>query len=1108
MIPTALPTDTEPTHLITLQDRHGAKVGLIACDNKGARDDRAITRTPLDRSGIKIAQGQGKYSDRMPPLSEVDQDNWTGGLGLRFLEDRERYYHGENLETSLLGRALIGPAPHSASSVPLSALGGVFFDGPIYGSVAFVRLIGANRFLARKFTTTGVVTINRVQVWVQKRGVPGGDLRVRIHADNAGVPGTQVASMSVGKDDVAALEARLWEWRSLSVVLSASTSYWIVVSASSALDTNTDCWAAGCVGAEWADHFGAVDAVEEYMDFRFPEVRKTHIVINGVFPYWVADTGYKTVGGKVKQRSTGTTPQLATLSTGVWPIADVAVAATITRPGGDAGVVVRYTDASNYIVAYGDGTNIYLKKVVAGVVTTVGTFSYAWAAGTTHRLEVRCSGTSFAVAVDGTELGTATITDFATVTTHGLYSNNLVSGQTHDFDDFSVSQVAEGKKSSDGSTWVVGGPFLRYRAIKKTGVVAFDFFEYKGALYIVENTNATPRIYINGDRGVATGTQTTSTLQDTTKAWTVDQWKGAVIKVTGGANKGEWSLIRSNTSNTITVDADEAWTQPVTGAGGTEYVIVGSDYFTEITGHGMTGGAVKHAVVSQKDVVYFTRKDTVNIRRMREYNNAGVWTREFADDGTNKAVFLVARADSVSGPMMERAQNNDANGDVSVSSAATQPWGVDLSFGSPILCGPRDEPITGLEVYGSPERLVVLKEGTPGTIIDGVFNPFPLRETMAMRSEDNGVGHVVHNLYLYYSFGIAGVERYYRDELDDMGPNRDDGLVPWLTVPVVKMLSYPGRLFAGLGTRPDQWWRFRWDGWGQLVRRSSILKHNGQGWHPWYVHPADNIPLVGMYIQTIPGPSPDRLWVSLAGERLSELIYLHLPSGNVQAGVDPNYERNHQAVMQLSYCYYDYVDAQKFFDRIKIVTETMLPGTHSITGKYDADDGTGWHAFDSELSAGGEGGSLVVKSSDGHQAGMVQGQRLSVMLFLNTEDPLTGPVIRAAIQSGVQFLDTKYRVDINFRLADEDLDFEGDEEEMVIANPDGTTSVIQPTAKQKADQLAAWASRGEVLTMRSILEVYDNHVVSIDPASFRPFAVVADEGIEAHVAQVGFVELR
>lgn len=61
--------------------------------------------------------------------------------------------------------------------------------------------------------------------------------------------------------------------------------------------------------------------------------------------------------------------------------ADALVSALLTKGTTGCGIVLRYTDTSNYIYAWHDGTNAYLVKRVAGVETTSITSAKAYLAG-------------------------------------------------------------------------------------------------------------------------------------------------------------------------------------------------------------------------------------------------------------------------------------------------------------------------------------------------------------------------------------------------------------------------------------------------------------------------------------------------------------------------------------------------------------------------------------------------------------------------------------------------------------------------------------------------------------------------------------------------------
>lgn len=58
------------------------------------------------------------------------------------------------------------------------------------------------------------------------------------------------------------------------------------------------------------------------------------------------------------------------------------------------------------------------------------------------------------------------------------------------------------------------------------------------------------------ESGTATGTHSATTIQDTSKSWTVNEWAGYMIKINGGANQDDVAKIVSNTADTLTVDAN------------------------------------------------------------------------------------------------------------------------------------------------------------------------------------------------------------------------------------------------------------------------------------------------------------------------------------------------------------------------------------------------------------------------------------------------------------------------------------------------------------------------------------------------------------------------
>lgn len=119
-------------------------------------------------------------------------------------------------------------------------------------------------------------------------------------------------------------------------------------------------------------------------------------------------------------------------------VADIIIDAAVTRSAGVAGIVLRYKDSSNYVIAYHDGTNCKLDKVIGGSTTNVKSAVATYSAGAT--LRVITSGSSFRLFYNNAAVSTVgTISDAAvqTTTLHGLYTTST----SNTFDNFLIFPV-------------------------------------------------------------------------------------------------------------------------------------------------------------------------------------------------------------------------------------------------------------------------------------------------------------------------------------------------------------------------------------------------------------------------------------------------------------------------------------------------------------------------------------------------------------------------------------------------------------------------------------------------------------------------------------------
>jgi hypothetical protein len=113
--------------------------------------------------------------------------------------------------------------------------------------------------------------------------------------------------------------------------------------------------------------------------------------------------------------------------------ADVIARIKITRSAGAGGLVLRYTDSSNYLYVNHDGTNVFLKQVLAGVTTTLITGVATYVANAMALVDL--SGVNARLYYNSVFINSsAGINAALTATAHGVYVNDT----TVQLDDFSL----------------------------------------------------------------------------------------------------------------------------------------------------------------------------------------------------------------------------------------------------------------------------------------------------------------------------------------------------------------------------------------------------------------------------------------------------------------------------------------------------------------------------------------------------------------------------------------------------------------------------------------------------------------------------------------------
>lgn len=617
-----------------------------------------------------------------------------------------------------------------------------------------------------------------------------------------------------------------------------------------------------------------------------------------------------------------------------------------------------------------------------------------------------------------------------------------------------VKGTAGSTKVWNGTTWESVNFDLYFRLTEGGSDSTIIPFAYQEQQYVViSGSSGAPKIYMNGDRGAAdANTGQLNKLIDATKDWPADVLTGAVCMIIGGPGRLEdrpYRVVEGNDNNTLDFSSDP-WTLEHTTA--TEYVVIGADFWQEIGAgapwgtHGLTA-PVTDVLVSSQGVVYFCMGDTVNIKRHRQYNNSGTWTADWADDGTNKAVFLAYSAQQ---QKIWRGQNSDATGIVSVSSSDPKAWASNLDFAAVKAVGSKYVRITRLGVYlddGWDEAIWAMKEDIP-YIVPSSGNPYPLgaMEMATVRSLKNGRAVMWFDYKFYFSL-MNGLEEYYDGKLRDMGPTVDEGMPPGRQGPVVALLGYPGKFMAVIDAGADGY--------------SSILMYDKGGWHEHYRAPKGRR-IRSVWFQVLPGPTPDRLYFYQG----NDLMWLPFPSETLNELDDSAYLFTHEGAIEFSRMHAGMMDTLKLVKSLKLMTENLAKGVCWIEADYRLDSETDWTPFPQ-----------MFYESPVQEVGLedifgLAGKRIMLRLRFYTTDASQTPVLMALVLEAVSRIKVKRLYDLATRVADNDKDLQGEPDDI-------------KAAMEKLALLEEWTDDTalSMLRMRSTDPLYDDRLVFLQPTA-------------------------
>ena len=229
--------------------------------------------------------------------------------------------------------------------------------------------------------------------------------------------------------------------------------------------------------------------------------------------------------------------------------------------------------------------------------------------------------------------------------------------------------------SADGEDYAAATFELYYRIAEAQTDERTKFFYYEQLEFMVRqdpladpDSDYAPSLWLNGEIGQCTSSDE-NTLTDSGKSWTINQWEGAriglVYREGAEAFRPVWKRITANSTDTITIEGK--WDKLPSDTEGTNYIIVDTPLWQEISGHGLTSYITDIHVI--RGSVFFCQGNEAPIVKMR-WNGSELEWMELTDV---YADYLQSVRDQKC-LMLWRGRNNDENHKRSVERSVLLDW--------------------------------------------------------------------------------------------------------------------------------------------------------------------------------------------------------------------------------------------------------------------------------------------------------------------------------------------------------------------------------------------------------------------------------------------------
>lgn len=602
--------------------------------------------------------------------------------------------------------------------------------------------------------------------------------------------------------------------------------------------------------------------------------------------------------------------------------------------------------------------------------------------------------------------------------------------------------------------WEDGDVGVMYYRIEEAGKeFRAHFAELKGTLYCGTeySDGSTSKVFLSGLYGKATA-GAAGYIRDSDNATIIadDIFNTGILRIVAGTGHhvpSPWRFISDTKDSNSEIDVTPNW--GITPDTTSEYAVVASDFWSEVTGHGLAANEYITDALSVNGAIYFACGPGTPMIRLRTYLNTGTYW-QWADESAY-ATFIKRLSNAATSELWIANRTLPSKVQVADAKDCTGTGAVTALSFSDVNVGDLGDKITGLVVYGEDYPILyIFKEGGIYKIVDDIPQELRIAGYGEARDERNGYASVVSGVYLFFSF-LDSAERFFAGSLDDIGPNRRGGMPANRRGMISSMVSYAGVVYASIDGGDDNY--------------SSIIAYNGRGWHEIWRAPIIGKRILGnLFIQPVPGDNADRMYFSWNGNIMS-LSVMANPFTHNTMGASENFQYYAYAPggsLETGWIHFNLENVEKLFNSVTITGENLGSGKSRIFLDYKLDDDTVYTTV-GQFTIDNDTGKLVLDDVNHN----ITGKRIRLRIRLETLYNNSTPKIDAIVVEGLVTVPSKQKIDLIFRIEDNAKDLIGGEDNYYDADT-------------KLAQLRTWAASAGTIGMSGHIDELNGLRVKLD----------------------------